>query len=295
MVVVQLCPCKLILNSAHRFPSAPVPQCLKTDATLENLLLVFDSVLHRSLSDCEIRKNSYPVCDSLSCMTHPTPTLRKFRAQVSWYQAYRLWFCHHRPFSCPSFLSFLRHGVRLFNWKKRASGKHREIHDVEQTKKMVLLITREITFSQHVSKLVLGVNIFDLVFLGSKLTESNNQSNATLWVLDTCLIVGLVPFVIILITASLSSKHIQLSSTLRNPCVCDNLIHIWQFINISVTASCNLGLGFVLWISPRHWLVNAWSPTFSLRQWSLAAWSVGVGVCSQKNAILLSPHPIVRE
>ena len=35
---------------------------------------------------------------------------------------------------------------------------------------------------------------------------SNNQSRATLWVLDTCLTVGLCPLVIILITASLSSK-----------------------------------------------------------------------------------------
>ena len=35
---------------------------------------------------------------------------------------------------------------------------------------------------------------------------SNNQSNANLWVLDTCLITGLRPLMIILITASLSSK-----------------------------------------------------------------------------------------
>ena len=32
------------------------------------------------------------------------------------------------------------------------------------------------------------------------------QTRATLWVLDTCLIVGLLPLIIILITASLSSK-----------------------------------------------------------------------------------------
>ena len=41
---------------------------------------------------------------------------------------------------------------------------------------------------------------------GSKWILSNNQSIATLWVLDTRLIVGLVPLVIILITASLSLK-----------------------------------------------------------------------------------------
>ena len=42
--------------------------------------------------------------------------------------------------------------------------------------------------------------------LGSKLILSNNQSRATLWVAEPCLIVGHLPFMIILITASLSSK-----------------------------------------------------------------------------------------
>ena len=41
---------------------------------------------------------------------------------------------------------------------------------------------------------------------GSKLIRSNNQSRATLWVRDTCLIVGFLLFMIILITASLSSN-----------------------------------------------------------------------------------------
>ena len=61
---------------------------------------------------------------------------------------------------------------------------------------MVPLITREITFGQHVCELVLGVNLCDLDF-GSKLILSNNQSDATLWVLDTCLIAGLLPIMII--------------------------------------------------------------------------------------------------
>ena len=39
-----------------------------------------------------------------------------------------------------------------------------------------------------------------------KLSRSNNQSRATLWILETCLIVGLHPLMIILNTASLSSN-----------------------------------------------------------------------------------------
>ena len=50
------------------------------------------------------------------------------------------------------------------------------------------------------------VSMYLIWILGSRLIPSNNQSRATLRVLETCLIVGLLPFVIILITASLSSN-----------------------------------------------------------------------------------------
>ena len=73
-------------------------------------------------------------------------------------------------------------------------------------KKIVLLITCEIPFTQHVCELVFGVNVTDLNF-GSKFILSNNQSRATLWVRETCLIAGLRPLIIILITASWSQKR----------------------------------------------------------------------------------------
>ena len=85
------------------------------------------------------------------------------------------------------------------------AGKHRKIHDVFLTEKVIPLITGEITFGQHFCELVFGVNIFDLDF-GSKLILSNNQSSTNLWVRDTCLIVALLSLTIILITASLASK-----------------------------------------------------------------------------------------
>ena len=77
--------------------------------------------------------------------------------------------------------------------------------DVKQTQKMIPFITCEIHPCQYVCELVFGVDVFDLDF-GSKLILSNNQSKATLWFLETCLMVRLLPFMIILITASLSSK-----------------------------------------------------------------------------------------
>ena len=56
------------------------------------------------------------------------------------------------------------------------------------------------------------VSIYLIGILGSKLILSNNQSSATLWVLETCLIVGLLLFMIIFITSSLSSKMYNKSS-----------------------------------------------------------------------------------
>ena len=50
------------------------------------------------------------------------------------------------------------------------------------------------------------VSMYLIWILGSRLIRSNSQSSATLWVLETCLIVGLLPSIIILITASLSSN-----------------------------------------------------------------------------------------
>ena len=50
------------------------------------------------------------------------------------------------------------------------------------------------------------VSMYLIWILGSRIIRSNNQSSATLWVLETCLIVGLLPLMIILISASLSSN-----------------------------------------------------------------------------------------
>ena len=51
-----------------------------------------------------------------------------------------------------------------------------------------------------------SVSVHLIWVLGSKQILSNTQSRATQWVLETCLVVTLLPFMIILITASLSLK-----------------------------------------------------------------------------------------
>ena len=63
-------------------------------------------------------------------------------------------------------LSWTRHSVTWSDQKENywngCKREHRQIHDVEKTKKMIPLITGETLFGQHISELVFGVNIFDL-------------------------------------------------------------------------------------------------------------------------------------
>ena len=77
--------------------------------------------------------------------------------------------------------------------------------------------------------------------LASKWTLSNNQSRATLWVLETCLNVGLLPFMVILITASMSSNTYNKASWWED----------WTFEGRKSTLSKSLithGHCFRLWI-----------------------------------------------
>ena len=48
--------------------------------------------------------------------------------------------------------------------RKWLRANSREIHDVQQWKKIAPFITHEISFGQEVSEMVFGVNIFDLDF-----------------------------------------------------------------------------------------------------------------------------------
>ena len=51
---------------------------------------------------------------------------------------------------------------------------------------MIPLLTCEISHCQYVCELVFSVNVFDSD-LGVQMDNTNNQSRATLWNLDTCL------------------------------------------------------------------------------------------------------------
>ena len=62
--------------------------------------------------------------------------------------------------------------------------------------------------------------------LGSKLILSNKHSRATLCVRETCLIVGLRPLIIILITDLLSSKTYNMAPAPEVLCVGCNVVNV---------------------------------------------------------------------
>ena len=98
------------------------------------------------------------------------------------------------------------------------------------------------------------VSMYLIWNLGSKLIRSNNQSRATLWVRDTCLIVGFLLFMIILITASLSSNTYNKASG------CEE----WTFEGTRSTLSKSL---ITLWDCLRPWLVWGQTTGLSVLSW----------------------------
>ena len=109
---------------------------------------------------------------------------------------------HWSRFCCDSFFSWIL--LKSFRHCFRANCRS-EMADIEQAQQMIPLITCE-TYMVSTSASWFLVSMYLFWILGSKLIRSKNQSRATLWVLETCLIVGILPFIIILITASLFSN-----------------------------------------------------------------------------------------
>ena len=84
------------------------------------------------------------------------------------------------------------------------------------------------------------VSTYLIWILGSKLILSKNQSRATMWVLDTCLFVGLRPFDYHLNHCLVVFKNVQLIFTLRRMRVGGHVVHIKHLINLL--------LSFVNWV-----------------------------------------------
>ena len=129
------------------------------------------------------------------------------------------------------------------------------------------------------------VSTYLIWILGSKLILSDNQSNATLWLLDTCLIIELVPLMIMFITSSLSSKNGRL-----NFCP-EKSDRLWSN-NLDLTTDQRFGhllsstwcFGCCACSFPRSLVVCFWMQKY-----------FGLEVRHSTNVTLLSPHPTSQE
>ena len=95
----------------------------------------------------------------------------------------------------------------------------------------------------RMSAICLEISPHLIWILESRIIRENNQSRATLWVLETCLMVGLLPYMIILITASLSTQPYRVwetSSTTHEPYrsvyphVCHVFVHVSLGLHLSL-------------------------------------------------------------
>ena len=92
------------------------------------------------------------------------------------------------------------------------------------------------------------VSTYLIRIFGSRLILSNNQARATLWVLDTCLIVGLLPLMIILITAFVILKDVQhRTKSKKNFAFERHTVNIVQIKIVVMNWYLGLVLGVLVW------------------------------------------------
>ena len=117
-------------------------------------------------------------------------------------------------------------------------------------------ITCEISLGQSASWFL--VSMYLIWILGSKLIRSNNQSRATLWVLETCFIVGLLPLNDRFDHCFFVFKHIQQSFLIRRLDVWGNKINMIHIIghSLSVLAFVNR----LRWRTSSLWFVHKSQP-----------------------------------
>ena len=173
---------------------------------------------HKSPSACIITL-SFIVVPRIDQMSHVVRRMLLRAPRAAQHQVYRFclrgncwsWLCHRWTFTGSRFLTSLWHGALLFPDRIRkknaevSAREHRETHHVEQTEKVIPLVTRKTPLVRMSAGWFFGVNIFDLD-LGFKNCFCRTTNQAQLCgFLTRVLIVGLRPLILILITASLSS------------------------------------------------------------------------------------------
>ena len=159
------------------------------------------------------------------------------------HKIHRSWLrLHRRRIVRKTFLgSFRHHNTLLSVWKKWLRENVERFMMSSRCKKLFHSSRVKLPLV-HKSVIWFLMSTCLIWILGSKMIPLNNQSNATRRVPDTCLMVGLLPFMIILITASLTSKMFQRDSPWEE-CA---FTRTWSILDKStcVVVIC-LGLGVI--------------------------------------------------
>ena len=184
-----------ILTSSFRFIChhlAPVSWCSKIEchlvAALENMLLGLGSCF-ASVSWRWVKHNSDPTLDSPCSNLSKSFALRP-GGSLTPNSSLSVLPLPNLLQPCFPELSWTWHLLSVR--KKMAAGKHREIMMFNKWRRWSHSSRVKLPFV-NISASWLLVSTYLIWILGSQLILSNNQSSATLWVLDTCLIVGLLP------------------------------------------------------------------------------------------------------
>ena len=110
----------------------------------------------------------------------------------------------------------------------------------------------------------------------SELILSNNQSGATLWVLDTCLIVRTSAFNDHFDGRFFVFKNVQLRLALRRMRVCGNVVHMRQLLNISVSLLFGFGWVGVLFVERNTSIITSHKSRANNPSDSVQLWDTGV-------------------
>ena len=254
IVVVQLHLCKLILCFTLQFPGTwTLIRLSVLGKGLSSLCShlrtwrgVFDPVPHRSPSACEIRiPNQSAILPAVWCTPNPTWVIdsrsnlliSNSLASIPPLRALLLAFFPEHSTTWCSASSLKENGCRKASeiswcWTNEEDDSNHRVWNCP-------LVNMSASWFLVSTKLIRILRV--------QTNPIKQPIQRTLCVLDTCLIVGLLLFMIILIIASLSSKNVEHRTKLRRLNVSGNTIELAQFKIVVLNWSLNLVLGVFSW------------------------------------------------
>ena len=123
------------------------------------------------------------------------------------------------------------------------------------------------------------MSMYLIWILESRLILSNHQCRVILWILDTCLLVGLLSFIIILSTASLSSKMYN-KAFIREELTFDEI----KSTLLRSRSACLVKFWFFMWgvVFREKFSCDSWSLVLLI--WFGEEWNTSIAKCQRSSA-----------